>query len=227
MIKRIIGQIPLYTALILIIGIIRLTLYYQNFSVPIKYYIGFSEIATSIADDLLLFLLFYGLLKGIEILVKDMRPGLGSSMNEKTSHIFPIIMILGNTGLFVWNLLEKEYYLRLVCLTLIYFLLFISILGTKFAKEFISRNKDVAFILFFFILTLVNMVISTSSEIRRVSRGKFAATRIITNDSTYISNDTSYFIGQTEKYVFFYYASKHCLIIPTSTVKILDIRIRQ
>lgn len=63
MTKKIVEHIPVLTALIIVIGVIKLTLYYQNFGISIKYFIGLSEIATTVADDLLLFILMYAVLR--------------------------------------------------------------------------------------------------------------------------------------------------------------------
>ena len=224
MTKKIIDHIPVLTALIIVIGIIKLTLFYQNFLVPIKYFIGFSEIATTIADDLLFLLLIYAVLKSIELVFRDMRPNFTLfSSQDKMNLYYSVLFVIINVGLLIWGILEKEYYRKIVNSSYSYFFLFLTLMQTKFAKEYFDKNKDFLFILYFFLLALLNIVNITSREIKSVVNGKYKGTTVVTNDTTYTSTDSSYYIGQTEKYVFFYSTSKHCIIVPVSTIKKLDI----
>jgi hypothetical protein len=224
MTKKIIEHIPILTALIIVIGIIKLTLFYQNFSVPIKYFVGFSEVATTVADDLLFLLLIYAVLKTIELLFKDVKPNftLFSSL-DRLNLFYSVLFVIINVGLLIWGILEKEYYRKIVNSAYIYFFLFLTLIQTKFAKEYFEKNKEFLFILYFFLLSLLSIVNMTSREIKSVVRGKYKGTTIVTNDTTYISTDSSYYIGQTEKYVFLYSTSKHCIILPISTIQRLDI----
>lgn len=224
MTKKIIEHIPILTALIIVIGIIKLTLFYHNFSVSIKYFIGFSEIATTIADDLLFLLLIYAALSTIELVFRDMKPNftLFSSQDKKNLFYSGLFVII-NIGLIIWGILEKEYYRQIVNSAYSYFFFFLTLMQTKFAKEYFNKNKDFSFILYFFLLALLSVVNITSREIKSVVNGKYKGTTIVTNDTTYTSTDSSYYIGQTEKYVFVYSTSKHCIIIPVSTIKKLDI----
>ncbi len=125
MTKKIIYHIPILTALVIIIGIIKLTLFYQNFSVPIKYFIGFSEIATTIADDLLSLLLIYAVLKAIELVFKDMRPNFTLfSSQDKLNVFYSLLFVLINIGLVIWGILETEYYRKIVNSAFSYFFFF-------------------------------------------------------------------------------------------------------
>ena len=224
MTKKIIEHIPILAALIIVIGIIKLTLFYQNFSLPIKYFIGFSEIATTVADDLLFLLLIYAILKTIELVFRDVKPNFTLfSSQDKLNLFYSVLFVIINVGLLIWGVLEKEYYRKIVNSAYSYFFLFLTLMQTKFAKDFFDKNKDFLFILYFFLLALLNIVNITSREIKAVIKGKYKGTTIVTNDTTYISTDTSYYIGQTEKYVFLYSTSKHCVILPISTIKKLDI----
>jgi hypothetical protein len=52
--KSITTNLPLISIIISTIGIIKQFIYYSNFHLPIKYYMGFSEFGMVVSDDLLL-----------------------------------------------------------------------------------------------------------------------------------------------------------------------------
>ena len=98
---------------------------------------------------------------------------------------------------------------------------------TKFGKNFIEKNKEFTNVLYIFALTLVAVVNMTSREIKLVTSGKYNGTKVTTSDTTYVSNDTTYYIGQTDKSLFLYNTSNHCIVVPISTIKQLDIYINK
>ena len=51
MIKKLGEYLPAISVFVILVGILKLNVYYQNFHVPIKYYFGFSEIGVFIAQD--------------------------------------------------------------------------------------------------------------------------------------------------------------------------------
>ena len=53
--KNFTSNIPSITVYILLLGLIKQLLYYRSFHVPIKYFLGLSEVGLFVADDLLLF----------------------------------------------------------------------------------------------------------------------------------------------------------------------------
>src|SRR6186713_2761629 len=62
MLQKFWNSIPQLSIAIIILAIIKMTLYYYNFDVPIKYFIGISELGLLIADDLLIYIPFLGVL---------------------------------------------------------------------------------------------------------------------------------------------------------------------
>lgn len=94
---------------------------------------------------------------------------------------------------------------------------------TKWGKEFTEKNREVSFIAYFFLLTTLNVLFMTSREVKSVENGKYKDTKIVTDNKIYVSSDTSYFIGQTDKFVFIYYTSKHCTVLPISSIREFDI----
>ena len=64
-----------------------------------------------------------------------------------------------------------------------------------------------------------------TTDITSIETGKYKGTIITTSDITYISNDSTYFIGKTEKYVFIYKSKENgTLVIPTESVKQMFIK---
>lgn len=228
MTKKIIDHIPILVALIIIIGIVKLTLFYRNFSIPIKYFLGFSEITTAIADDLLYVLLAYCITICGKLAVEDLIKTRSIDLKDNKDSLFSLLIIIITIGLIIWRFFfENEYYNKIVIDAVSYFCLFSVIMQIKFIKDFSTHNKEFIFFLYFFFTTLLGIVSITSFEIKSVINGKYKGTKIVTNDMTYVSSDTTYYIGQTEKYVFIYNTSKHCLVLPISNVKQFDIYINE
>lgn len=226
MTKKIIENIPIFTALIIVIGIIKLTIFYQNFSVPIKYFIGLSEIAITVAGDLLHILFIYAVLKAIQLIFINIKPNFTLfSSTDKLNLFFSLLFVIINIGLLIWGFLEKEYYRKIINSAWIYFFFLLTVMQTKLVKEFFNKNREFSFALYLFALILFYITNMTAREIRSVTNGKYKGTTIVTSDTTYVSNDTSYYIGQTDKYLFLYNTSKHCIILPVSEIKQLDVHI--
>lgn len=224
MTRKLIEHIPILGALIIILGIIKLLIFYNCFDLPIKYFVGLTEITIIIAEDILLFILIYFILLSVEILIKDniKKEFTLFSSKDKANLILSIFVLVVNVGLLIWNLQEKEYYRQIVNSAYTYIFLFITIRQTKFIKEYLEMNKEFSFFLLFLALTLLHVTITTSKELKLVINGKYDGTKIVTNDTTYISSKSCYYIGQTDKYLFMYQPPKRCIILPTSTIKQID-----
>lgn len=54
LLKNLVANIPLITLYILIFGIIKQLLFYRNFHLPIKYFLGLTEIGLIVSDDLII-----------------------------------------------------------------------------------------------------------------------------------------------------------------------------
>jgi len=229
MTKKIIEHIPLLTVLIIILGVVKLTLFYHNFSVPIKYFLGITEIAITIADDLLFFILIYVVIRAVEIVMKEIKPNFSLiplfSSKDFSVYFTNSLFLIINLAIIIWIFLEKEYHRKIVAYTYAHFFFLITVMQTKKAKDFFDNNKELRIILYFFAIGLVTVVTMASTEISWVANGKYKGTKITTNDTTYVSTDSSYYLGQTENYIFFYVDQNHYIAIPASTVKRLDMRI--
>jgi hypothetical protein len=97
MTKKLIEHIPILGALIIIVGIIKLLIFYNCFGLPIKYFIGLTEITTIISEDILLFIFIYVILTAVEILIRDniKTDFMLFSSKDKASIIFSILILIG------------------------------------------------------------------------------------------------------------------------------------
>jgi len=223
-IKGIVEHLSIFTALIFILGLIKLTLFYKNFSISIKSFIGVSEIATSVSDDLLFLVLIFLVLVAARIVIKDTEIKFTLFVfQDKRNLIFSVFIVLVNISLLVSSFYQKEYYQQIFNSALTYFFLFVTLMTTRMGKDFSERHKDLFFTLYIFLFALLHIIGVTSKEIRSVVNGKYYGTEIVTADTTYTSTAASYYIGQTDKFVFVYDSSRHCKVIPVSSIKQMDI----
>lgn len=122
MTKKLSVLIPTLTGLVVILAIIKLTLFYQNFSVPIKYFIGISEIAITISDDLLMLSLYYAVLKIFEILLLEHRYRFAFLFqSDITRSVYDILLYVLNIAALILFFFETEFYRKIVDVALIFF----------------------------------------------------------------------------------------------------------
>ena len=70
-------------------------------------------------------------------------------------------------------------------------------------------------------------VIKILADIQNTENGKFEGTKVITEDSTYISTHDQYYIGQTSSYIFLFDKTQNKpTIIPASKIKRIDLSIK-
>ena len=86
----------------------------------------------------------------------------------------------------------------LFCLTTILAIYLIITLLFLIGKE-LTESNFIAFCLFMLFFMLAFMI---KRDVSRAKRGLYKGTIVTTKDSTYISTDSSFFIGKTENYVF-------------------------
>ena len=134
------------------------------------------------------------------------------------SFIILSIIYGGLTMLFTFT---KLYYLELILLPLISLPIFIFL--PKFFKDLISKyfEQNVYIALFTFIFLISVVMIKAGYDIFLIEKGKYSGTTITTSDTSqpYISNDTAFFIGKTDRYIFFYNKKQQSTtIIPTDQI---------
>ena len=219
-ISNLVKGLPLLT--LFFIGVVfgKQTYYYYIFKVPIKYFLGLSEIGSYLANDVIfmiilsisLSVLFYGLFLLLPKMFLKRKAGSIYGLYILLFTIITLQPLLKGNGLAIYShgiLLETI----LVGGMMLHFIIHPII--TKYIAE-----------LYFKLLIATGWIICiyifiwTGVEIMNIKSGKYTGSYIKTVDSTYTSNDTTYFIGKTEKYVFIYESKKNgTRIIPTDKIE--------
>lgn len=233
MFKSLGGLLPICTVMILVLGIAKQVLYYNNYYLPIKYFLGLSELGLIISDDLLLItpllivLLITVKIIGIKI---ENKNALLNTIDNKTSKVhnrskqMAISICIFGICLsififFFFSIYAMKLAATAAFLLLLFLLISVTNLDELVKHVFISSNTLLAFTTF--IALAAFMILKTSFEILDVEKNhRYTGTIVKTTDSTYVSSDSSYFIGKTEKYVFIYnIKNKATDIIPTESIK--------
>ncbi len=204
-IKVISSSLPLFTVIIIILGLVKLVVYYSKYNVPIKFFIQISEIGLIVSYDLLLVMIMflYFTIQGanqIEIKTESKTLKKASKIVGQVVTFLPVLVVV-ITIIFLY--IEKDYANKVYLFSLLIFsgsLALIIAYPDYFIKYITNRTRYL--LLQGFIITVCFVLVVTASEIKSVEKGKYKGTIIITADSTYISTDSSYFIGKTENYVF-------------------------
>lgn len=244
-VKNIISHLPLFTVLIIILGIIKQILFYTNFNLPINSFLGLSELGLIISDDLIVYvpvvlimlsIIFYfpinnktTIKKGQEILNGEEIDKQVKSLKKDLQRflLLPRILLgfMLTFGIYKITNAVNFYEKIFVAALLQFFVLFaIIVFVQSYFLKHVSRHSSFVALMFFSML-ITFLLIGISTEIHKVEKGKYAGTIIKTTDSTYISTDSSYFIGRTEKYLFIYNSKdSSALILPSEAIKSILIK---
>lgn len=189
--------------LLIILGVVNLTSYYYQFNLPILSYLSFTEIITLFLENIIYYLFL--LVPGFMVL------GIGKEKNNNSVLlglgvvyfiVFIIILINERLAFSGWKIYNGL--LLLIVYVPSFFL--IKLIRREIVKE-INRAKIYLYswaILFFvgslFITSIVGFM--NANDVKR--HHIFSGTEIILMGKTIISNDSLYFIGKTENYIFLY-----------------------
>lgn len=246
MLKKIWTSVPQLSLLILILALLKLLLYYNNFNVPIKYFIGLTELGLLIADDLFITLsliIFAYFIITFKIGTKKETQEEGSLVSDKKNtsqtteskkgKILDRIMPFIGVGIFILMMVvvpifiifnASSYSEQILGASMLAVVFFYFIYITKYEKLEKYFTSQVMGLFLFIPLFLLIFFSQTSGEIQSVESGAYIGTKIVTVDSTYTSTDTAYYIGQTTNYIFFYnQKDKHTTILPMDEVKKLEL----
>lgn len=230
------------TIFIVILSMVKQILYYTNFNLQIKYFIGFSEIGMFISDDLLNNIFLFATSFAIPILqdiffpsirkmdaAKEEKPIVEKKRGKGYKVMIVIFKILFLLGLYVFSIWYRKHYVLhfydLIYYYVGWFLAFV-ILFLIFRLEVLRNFTGGQLILALVIgMLFFSIVTQAGSDIEEAEAGKYTGTTILLKDSTcYVSSKDSYFIGKTEKYYFQYNAKDSSTdIIPTDEVKIFHL----
>ncbi len=216
--------LPLFTIIVIVLGVMKQILYYKNYNLPIKYFLGLSELGLIISEDLLLIvpLMLVGVITIRFFATKEPQQKIHKSRKKISSGIFEKLFFLFGLAYSVFVFLYfNSYSMKLFGASL--FLGTLCLVPFTFSRDFRCQlfpkvNDQAAFISF--IGLTIFMTFRTAFEIRAVDvNHKYTGTIIKTVDSIYISNDSSYFIGKTDKYIFIYNKKKEATsIIPSDKI---------
>lgn len=234
--KKIISYLPILSILISISSYLKNSIYYYSFNVSFKYYISLSELGILIFHDLLFWvpaclisstIILFGLKQFRKLPQRTYTTDKPKYLFDRYSDFFGflLLVIVG----FIFALFvnvdkgigpEFPFWERMLNYS---FLLIFLMAGytTNYIKKDEKYPLTYQIIPILTILFLIfNFFAVISTDIRDTQFGKFKGTIIQTADSSYISNDSSYFIGKTEKYVFIH--NNHDTtnwIIPSESIK--------
>jgi hypothetical protein len=231
--------------IILMLGIIRQLVYYSVFGVPIKYFFSLSELWLVISDKLIFISpMILVILWGADILVegKIQIPALDRSLSEedmaiikereikeskieRKSKIGFRIILLSFAAIALYYLISTHDYVSTISMSAVLGLLFVLFIVFDVSKYSTSPKVFFGFII---CVSIFFIVFFSAIEVRTVQRGKYRGTKIITADTTYISNDTSYFIGKTDQYLFIYNTKDTSTsMIPIESIKKIIFKTRK
>lgn len=224
------------TIVIIILGFIYQIIYYGFYKIPIKYFISVSEFGLLVSDEILRIIPFFVLSFGYHIFGKYVSEKYQrlKSFEENERHKKNTIAIfqLGNIGiiitlsltlLFTSNEISRT---KVLGFGMMYIPVAIIIFYTKaIVNNFSFYQYFLLFGLFYFI---GNIIINTSNDVYYTNNGKYNGTFIhLKDDRCYTSNDTTFFIGKTDKYVFFHNKKDTSnIIIPTDDIKTFILKMK-
>ncbi len=249
--KKIQQLIPILSIYVMALALLKVYIYYNNFNIPIKYFMTISELTINIFEDLIyifppLVILYFFTEKAepkIDLTETKNKISDSLSLNFKNKNWKEIIRLLLKR---IWA------WIILICFLLLFigFPLYLILFG----KNYTDKIGGFAFlggiiILFLLItkverlitfLTIDGLILSTIiflltwffvikilSDIQNTENGKFVGTKVITEDSTYISTQDHYYIGQTSTYIFLFDKTLNKpTIIPASKIKRIDLAIK-
>lgn len=212
---------------LIILGLTRQLIYYGNFKLPIKYFLGLSELWLIISDDLLLltpfiFLLIYANQK-LQSIKNEEHQKTELSKLFRNDKIVLICTLFVFVSILVGFAFSKNFLERLnLGLSLLMLFLFIFV---PYLIPFLNISSKKIFPLFCTILFLILLFYKGGIDISNTIHGKYIGTKIVTEKNLYISSDTSYFIGKTDKYIFYHNKNRNSnTIIPTELVTEMELK---
>jgi len=234
--KRLGDFIPQLSLAVIILALLKSFIYYSHFNLPIKFYLGFSELGMTIADDLLInvplfIILYYTLLN---------KKQSESKVDLKKKNEMVRIR-------FINKRVTSEYWVKVMVIALILVMLILGYFNNIFGTaSYGNRLSWVIQMLSFSILLLVSwklytkeivididnilsgivisiftffILIAIRNDIKAAEHGQYKGT-IVTTDKEYKSNDSTFFIGQTSSYIFFHNRNSNTnIILPASEIK--------
>ncbi|MBN8673667.1 MAG: hypothetical protein J0L56_06010 [Chitinophagales bacterium] len=200
---------------------------------PIKYFLGWSELWLILSDQLLLLVPFIGaMFYGNYLMIilherRQKKPREIEYRKSKTDIIFQTI--LGLLGIFILiKLFIADYYVNRVSLISSLGLVLLFFLSVEFDEHHNYKLNKSIWIVCSFGIFLYTIIQLTVLEIKSTEKGKYNGSYIVTKgNKEYHSTDSSYYIGKTENYVFIYNRNqKSATVIPSEEIKEIYLKAR-
>jgi hypothetical protein len=213
LLKIVFNNTTLLAIFFLIAGSIKLFSYYKLFGIYIYEFIDIKEIITLFVNNLLSYfsvlifisfeLIYYAEFENMKYII----PG-----------IFTILSI-------IYFLIRRKVFLYEVLILNILFWFFSVIiirLWSIFDSKKYPEDQIQHYVLLIFLISLIvySSAISFTEYIKVKVKKYYAKTKITIDDQEFISNNTKYYIGKTEKYLFIYDGlNKSAEVIPMTRIK--------
>ena len=236
--KKIGSYIPQLTVIVIIVSIMKQLAYYYAFNLPIKYFLGISELGLLIADDLVLtvpMMIIYTLLivTLTRLRYKKHKRAIAIASQQKKNNLiiwksifFSLMFICAMLYVIHLQKGERTFYNNLIFCG--FFISTFSIIGYIIFEEkldFVLAKSINAQLVYIFALAMALEFIRTGVEIRDVKKGAYNGTVITINNIPDTSNPSHYFIGKTATFVFIHnskYASN--TIIPIEKIDKIELK---
>lgn len=221
--KSIKEYLPYFSGLIILLGLLRQMVYYIHFNIPIQNYIGVSELLLAWIDESFLFftnliiLIFY---------MRFLSVGSNFNLNRLGKIIFPLFAIFLFYQ-FINLLISRQYYSSITFLIIIFVSLY-PLAGWIINIVLKKTPIKLAYfqLIYFSICVILIFILVTRNTLKYVDDGKYIGTKIYTNDSTYVSDSTHFFIGKTENFYFIHNKDKKStLVIPEREVSKFELQV--
>ena len=231
--------IPIISLFVAFLGIIKTYLFYNHFQIEIGNYIGLSELTSLIIYDIVRILPYTItvalMFTGGGKIITNFKKKADKKVDEKKKVNTPkkvdenelvnnIALILGL--LFIVALLAYFIYLITKSSSIMVIPMFFLMIASIFIGIKIPHLALLMQILFVGLVLLLFGFLEF--EIYDIEHKKYLGTVISTKDNTYITSDSSYYVGKTASFVFIH--NKYDFsntIIPAEEIKLMKIKINE
>lgn len=236
--KKIGVTIAEISSIIILYGLTKQILYYNYYGIPINNFIGITEIGILISEELLIIVPVTSIYIGFwihakrrfenrtnkkgkpEIEIAEIEGEKAKKRTPNSQIFYSGVLIAYSLGmeLIAINRIIPTYIILFVIISVVIFLFILFLLLESFLWHLIKTDEMFSAIIVGFITTIM-VIYYTGIEIKNTNQGMFTGTIIKVANKTYLSTDTSYYIGKTKDFIFFHNVnSSSNEIIPVNLV---------
>ncbi len=249
--NKLLKLIPVFGAFLILLGVIKLHVYYNAFNVNIFNYLEFTEIITSFLNDI--FIIIIGMAGGLLLnffeenrRTIETRENVYNSLLDENKFwkrfwvyfkldidMFLLMIILGLTTLIIY-LISKifvpfAFYIFILMTSLIIIMTFIKEFKRKYYLIYEKFPDSTYFnLIYISILLFLSILFMTKIEIRSVKVNYiYYGTEVTFQDKILTSDSAKYYIGKTTGYIFYYDSNNDITeVYPNSIVNKISIKKR-